>query len=234
MSSVASSTSTSRLTSTNIILLQNLIKRDPESYREEFLQQLNHYATIRDIFLLSEQANTGSSEQQQQLDLLNDDESVPTNTNANFSTKNIDNQIVTDFAELIGFIASVCQCYPKETENFPLELKTLIIDYYSILNWELKEKIIVSLTMMKNKKFITPELLIGVFFPILLKPVTLADATHSKLIKTICYDNLVQLLRNANNLKGKKKDVRLNKATQALCFNMLENGGKEKLYGLVS
>ncbi|CAI8500914.1 unnamed protein product [Hanseniaspora opuntiae] len=175
-------------------------------------------------------ANTGSSEQQQQLDLLNDDESVPTNTNANFSTKNIDNQIVTDFAELIGFIASVCQCYPKETENFPLELKTLIIDYYSILNWELKEKIIVSLTMMKNKKFITPELLIGVFFPILLKPVTLADATHSKLIKTICYDNLVQLLRNANNLKGKKKDVRLNKATQALCFNMLENGGKEALW----
>lgn len=230
MSSVASSTSTSRLTSTNIILLQNLIKRDPESYREEFLQQLNHYVTIRDIFLLSEQANTGSSEQQQQLDLLNDDESVPTNTNANFSTKNIDNQIVTDFAELIGFIASVCQCYPKETENFPLELKTLIIDYYSILNWELKEKIIVSLTMMKNKKFITPELLIGVFFPILLKPVTLADATHSKLIKTICYDNLVQLLRNANNLKGKKKDVRLNKATQALCFNMLENGGKEALW----
>lgn len=230
MSSVASSTSTSRLTSTNIILLQNLIKRDPESYREEFLQQLNHYATIRDIFLLSEQANTGSSEQQQQLDLLNDDESVPTNTNANFSTKNIDNQIVTDFAELIGFIASVCQCYPKETENFPLELRTLIIDYYSILNWELKEKIIVSLTMMKNKKFITPELLIGVFFPILLKPVTLADATHSKLIKTICYDNLVQLLRNANNLKGKKKDVRLNKATQALCFNMLENGGKEALW----
>lgn len=229
MSSVASSTSTSRLTSTNIILLQNLIKRDPESYREEFLQQLNHYATIRDIFLLSEQANTGSSEQQQ-LDLLNDDESVPTKTNANFSTKNIDNQIVTDFAELIGFIASVCQCYPKETENFPLELKTLIIDYYTILNWELKEKIIVSLTMMKNKKFITPELLIGVFFPILLKPVTLADATHSKLIKTICYDNLVQLLRNANNLKGKKKDVRLNKATQALCFNMLENGGKEALW----
>ncbi|GMM39946.1 hypothetical protein FOG50_02161 [Hanseniaspora uvarum] len=232
MSTVANSTSTSRLTSTNIILLQNLIKRDPDSYREEFLQQLNHYATIRDIFLLSEQTNSGSSEQQQQLDLLNDDDEQPvaTNVNTNFSTKNIDNQIVTDFAELIGFIASVCQCYPKETETFPLELKTLVIDYYSILNWELKEKIIISLTMMKNKKFITPELLIGIFFPILLKPVTLADATHSKLIKTICYDNLVQLLRNANNLKGKKKDVKLNKATQALCFNMLENGGKEALW----
>lgn len=235
MSSLANSTSTSRLTSTNIILLQNLIKRDPESYREEFLQQLNHYGTIRDIFLLSESTNSGSTEQQQQLDIMNDDDDEDNNANMantnnnNFSTKNIDTQIVSDFTELIGFIASVCQCYPKDTADFPLELKTLIIEYYSILNWELKEKIIVSLTMMKNKKFITAELLIGIFFPVLLKPVTLADSTHSKFIKKICYENLVQLLRNANN-KGKKKDIKLNKVTQALCFNMLENGGKEALW----
>lgn len=235
MATLANNQSTSRLTSTNIILLQNLIKRDPESYRDEFLQQLNHYGTIRDIFLLSESTNTGSTEQQQQLDIMNDydEDSASVNgvvaTNNNFSTKSIDTQIVTDFTELIGFISSVCQCYPKETANFPLELKTLLIEYYSILNWELKEKIIVSLTMMKNKKFITAELLIGIFFPVLLKPVTLTDSTHSKLIKKVCYENLVQLLRNANN-KGKKKDIKLNKVTQALCFNMLENGGKEALW----
>lgn len=235
MATLANNTSTSRLTSTNIILLQNLIKRDPDSYRDEFLQQLNHYGTIRDIFLLSESTNTGSTEQQQQLDIMNDYEDDAASSNAlastsnNFSTKSIDTQIVTDFTELIGFISSVCQCYPKETANFPLELKTLLIEYYSILNWELKEKIIVSLTMMKNKKFITAELLIGIFFPVLLKPVTLTDSMHSKLIKKICYENLVQLLRNANN-KGKKKDVKLNKVTQALCFNMLENGGKEALW----
>ncbi|XBW36917.1 hypothetical protein QEN19_002496 [Hanseniaspora menglaensis] len=232
MATLANNTSTSRLTSTNIILLQNLIKRDPDSYRDEFMQQLNHYGTIRDIFLLSESTNNGSSEQQQQLDIMNDDDDENDITGAknnSFSTKNIDTQIVSDFAELIGFISSVCQCYPKETANFPLELKTLLIEYYSILNWELKEKIIVSLSMMKNKKFITPEVLIGIFFPVLLKPVTLTDGAHSKLIKKICYENLVQLLRNANN-KGKKKDIKLNKVTQALCFNMLENGGKEAVW----
>ncbi|XP_015187551.1 PREDICTED: protein SDA1 homolog [Polistes dominula] len=37
----------------NIPQLQNLIKRDPESYKEEFLQQYLHYKTTLDIFSLS-------------------------------------------------------------------------------------------------------------------------------------------------------------------------------------
>jgi protein SDA1 len=35
---------------TNIALLQNLIRRDPSSYKEEFLLQLRHYQSLRDIF----------------------------------------------------------------------------------------------------------------------------------------------------------------------------------------
>lgn len=35
---------------TNLLSLQNLLKRDPPSYREEFLQQLNHYQTTLLIF----------------------------------------------------------------------------------------------------------------------------------------------------------------------------------------
>ncbi|GMM34340.1 Sda1 protein [Saccharomycopsis crataegensis] len=38
---------------TNIILLQNLVKRDPLSYREEFLQQYAHYESLRDILMAS-------------------------------------------------------------------------------------------------------------------------------------------------------------------------------------
>jgi protein SDA1 len=42
----------------NLPQLQNLIKRDPVSYKEEFLQQWNHYSSIRQIFQInpSEQA----------------------------------------------------------------------------------------------------------------------------------------------------------------------------------
>ncbi|KAJ7582468.1 SDA1-domain-containing protein [Mycena floridula] len=41
------------LLTSNLPQLQNLIKRDPESYREEFLQQWNHYNSIRQIFALN-------------------------------------------------------------------------------------------------------------------------------------------------------------------------------------
>ncbi|KAI0272597.1 SDA1-domain-containing protein [Gloeopeniophorella convolvens] len=39
------------LRTSNLPQLQNLIKRDPASYKEEFLQQWNHYNSIRQIFL---------------------------------------------------------------------------------------------------------------------------------------------------------------------------------------
>jgi protein SDA1 len=38
------------LRTSNIPQLQNLIKRDPVSYKEEFLQQWNHYNSTRQIF----------------------------------------------------------------------------------------------------------------------------------------------------------------------------------------
>jgi protein SDA1 len=37
--------------SANLPQLQNLIKRDSAAYREEFLQQWNHYQSTREIFL---------------------------------------------------------------------------------------------------------------------------------------------------------------------------------------
>ena len=41
------------LLTSNLPQLQNLIKRDPSAYKEECLQQWNHYNSIRQIFLLN-------------------------------------------------------------------------------------------------------------------------------------------------------------------------------------
>ena len=38
------------LLTSNLPQLQNLIKRDPAAYKEEFLQQWNHYNSVRQIF----------------------------------------------------------------------------------------------------------------------------------------------------------------------------------------
>lgn len=37
----------------NLPQLQNLIKRDAESYKEEFLQQLRHFDSLLQVFELS-------------------------------------------------------------------------------------------------------------------------------------------------------------------------------------
>lgn len=37
----------------NLPQLQNLIKREPESYREEFLQQYQHYQSVLEVFQLA-------------------------------------------------------------------------------------------------------------------------------------------------------------------------------------
>jgi len=41
------------LLTSNLPQLQNLIKRDPAAYREEFMQQWNHYNSIRQIFKIN-------------------------------------------------------------------------------------------------------------------------------------------------------------------------------------
>lgn len=37
----------------NLPQLQNLIKRDPASYKEEFMQQYNHYLSLLEVFRLN-------------------------------------------------------------------------------------------------------------------------------------------------------------------------------------
>ncbi|KAI0371821.1 actin cytoskeleton organization and cell cycle progression protein [Pilatotrama ljubarskyi] len=45
------------LLTSNLPQLQNLIKRDPPAYKEEFLQQWNHYNSIRQIFQINPDEN---------------------------------------------------------------------------------------------------------------------------------------------------------------------------------
>lgn len=41
----------------NLPQLQNLIKRDPESYKEEFLQQYTHFLSVVELFRLTPAEN---------------------------------------------------------------------------------------------------------------------------------------------------------------------------------
>ncbi|CUM62903.1 uncharacterized protein PRCAT00000462001 [Priceomyces carsonii] len=179
---------------TNIILLQNVVRRDPESYYDEFLQQYSHYESLRDIYLLNPSGTNGAS-----------------------------------FAELIGFITAVCNCYPKETATFPEELKSILINNHRDLSPELREKIILCLTMLRNKGIISSESLIQTIFPILTtysKGVA-SNGQHVKALRQQIYSTLISLLKSVNT---GAKNQKLNRSTQALLFNLLEQRDSQGLW----
>lgn len=183
---------------TNIILLQNVVRRDPESYHEEFLQQYAHYESLRDIFLLNPSASDKGE----------------------------------NFAELIGFVSAVCSCYPKETVNFPNELKEILLNNHRNLSPDLREKIISCLTMLRNKDVILAESLIQTIFPLLTaygvsSQTPVNSAEHVKQLRHQIYSTLISLLKSVNT---GAKNQKLNRSTQALLFNLLEQRGPQGLW----
>lgn len=180
---------------TNIILLQNVVRRDPESYHEEFLQQYSHYESLRDIFLM----NPAGADK------------------------------TTEFGELIGFMTAVCNLYPKETATFPDDLRQLLTNNHRDLTPELREKIIHCLTMLRNKEVISAEELIQTIFP-LLTSYSSANSTpgqHAKQLRRQVYSTLIALLKSVNT---GAKNQKLNRSTQALLFNLLEQRDAQGLW----
>lgn len=178
---------------TNIILLQNVVKRDPESYHEEFLQQFSHYESLRDIFL-----------------------TTPDSSN------------VQEFSDLIGFMSAVCNCYPKETEKFPDDLRSLLVNNHKSLSPELREKIIQCLTMLRNKGIISAEYLIQTIFPLLTAYGNSSVAgQHAKNLRKQIYSTLISLLKAVNT---GAKNQKINRSTQALLFNLLEQRDNQGLW----
>lgn len=177
---------------TNIILLQNVVRRDPESYHEEFLQQFSHYESLRDLYLIN-----------------------PTGVDANSTT---------EFIDLIGFMSAVCNCYPKETANFPNELKEILLNNHRDLTPELREKIIQCLTMLRNKDIISAEMLIQTIFPLL---ITSNAGQQVKQMRKQIYSTLIALLKSVNT---GTKNQKLSRSTQALLFNLLEQRDNQGLW----
>lgn len=174
---------------TNIILLQNVVRRDPGSYHEEFLQQYSHYESLRDIFLMNPSPDQG-----------------------------------TEFGELIGFVSAVCNCYPKETKNFPEELRNILLNNHRDLTPDLREKIIQCLTMLRNKNIITAETLISTLFPLLRAYSSSAQnastsSQNAKAVRRQIYSTLISLLKAMNT---GAKNQKINRMTQALLFELLE------------
>ncbi|KAI5788925.1 SDA1-domain-containing protein [Peziza echinospora] len=169
---------------TNLPMLQNLIRRDPPSYEDEFLLQYRHYESQRDIFMTTASAT------------------------------DTDNTVADKFSELVGFMAQVANCYPTHTKNFPNDLAQLLLQNHASFHPDLREKLVQSLVLLRNKDVITSSELLKVLFPIL-------TVTKAKALRGQIYTTIISEMRNAN---AKAKNHRLNKTVQTVLFNLVESG----------
>lgn len=139
------------LLTSNLPQLQNLIKRDPISYREEFLTQYNHYLSLLRLL------------QHSPLAFSNDSGTAGDGTiksSSNSSTSNGQH-----FRELVTFISQVAQCYPEETKTFPKELGDLLMEDGKIggsggargIGNDTRRSIVQNLVMLRNKGVTTSQ-----------------------------------------------------------------------------
>ncbi|CCU75104.1 SDA1 domain-containing protein [Blumeria hordei DH14] len=118
---------------------------------------------------------------------------------------------ITSFHDLIDFVAHVAECFPRETVEFPGDLKKILTTHHAQLESELREKIVGSLVLLKRKNVINSAELLDTLLPILLK-------TPSKTLRTVLYQKILSDLRNSNS---KSTNHPLNRSMQTTLHNLL-------------
>ncbi|KAL3424673.1 SDA1 domain-containing protein [Phlyctema vagabunda] len=118
---------------------------------------------------------------------------------------------IVSFRDLIDFVAHCADCFPKETEEFPDNLKTILTLHHAELESELREKIVGSLVLLRRKEIIDSSYLLNTLFPILV-------ATPSKTLRSLLFSKILADLRTSNS---KTTNHKLNRTIQTALYNLL-------------
>ncbi|KAF2874010.1 SDA1-domain-containing protein [Massariosphaeria phaeospora] len=159
--------------------LRNRIKRDPPSYRDDFLAQFLQWESLRELFL--QNPSTG------------------------------DDAGLVSLRDLIEFISHTADCYPSVTAKFPGDLQHILQAHHEDLDPELREKIVGSLVLLRNKDVIDSPTLLNTLFPILV-------STPSKALRTLLFTKILSDLRSSN---AKSTNHKLNSTIQTVLYNLV-------------
>jgi protein SDA1 len=141
---------------------------------------------------------------------------------------------IISLRDLIDFISHVADCYPDIVKDFPQQLMDMLMQHHSVLEPELREKIVGSLVLLRKKEIIdsiTYEFalvqnlsmrsfadlqyfnsrLLHTLFPILV-------STSSKTLRQLLFQKIISDLRASNS---KAINHKLNRTMQAVLFNLV-------------
>ena len=185
------------LNADNLPALQNLLKRQPEAYVEEFTAQWNHYQSLRSIFASD-------------LDASN----LGIGVGIAAPGVRINKDQASKFVSLISFVTQLAPSYPDITRDLPSHLSDLLLNHHSALSPEIRASCLRSLILLRNRDVITSEQLLQTLFPLL-------SVTTSASVRTAVQATILQDIKNAN---AKSKNHRLNRVVQGLLFGIVQKG----------
>ncbi|UZJ54508.1 hypothetical protein CBS101457_003828 [Exobasidium rhododendri] len=192
------------LNASNLPALQNLIKRDPASYTEEFRSQWNHYESLRRIYasISGTDGNIGIGGGSAEGGV------------ADAGGRGLTKEQEDKFVALLAFVTQLAPSYPEMTSPLFQQLSTLLLEHHSTIGREVRSASVRSLVLMRNRDVITGEQLLKTLFPLLL-------ASPSSSLRSLLHHTITTDLRNAN---AKSKNHSLNRVVQGLLFSVVEVG----------
>lgn len=158
------------LNADNLPALQNLLKRQPEAYVEEFTAQWNHYQSLRSIFASDLDAG---------------------NLGVASTGIRINKDQASKFVSLISFVTQLAPSYPEITRDLPQHLSDLLLNHHSALSPDIRASCLRSLILLRNRDVITSEELLQTLFPLL-------SVTTSAAVRTSVQATILQDIKNAN------------------------------------
>ncbi|KAF2442882.1 SDA1-domain-containing protein [Karstenula rhodostoma CBS 690.94] len=123
--------------------------------------------------------------------------------------------------DLIDFVAHTADCYPKAAAPFADDLIQILSLHHDELQADLRDKMVSSLVLLRNKDLIDSATLLNTLFPILV-------STHSKSLRALLFQKIISDLRSSN---VKATNHRLNRTIQTVLFNLLTSD-RESTKGL--
>ncbi|PWN29710.1 SDA1-domain-containing protein [Jaminaea rosea] len=191
------------LNTSNLPALQNLLKRDPDAYTEEFKQQWNHYQSIRAIYA----ANIGAA-----------DAFGPSGSSTAAATgSRLAKEHEDRFRELLAFVTQLVPSYPTITAGFSKDLADLLLKHHASLSPDLRHSAVRSLVLLRNRDVIDSEEMLRTLFPLL-------SISTSSSLRSLIQSTILSDVKSANL---KTKNHRLNRVVQGLLFGVVEQGMKD-------
>lgn len=196
------------LNASNLPALQNLLKRDPAAYTDEFRAQWNHYESLRRIYAgdlgLGDQAGSAAG--------AGATASVGAGRGEGQAKASKEHE--ERFVALLAFVTQLAPSYPELTSPLFSHISSLLVDHHASIGREVRSACVRSLVLLRNREVISSEQLLRTLFPLLL-------ASPSSSLRSLLQRTITTDLRNAN---AKAKNHQLNRVVQGLLFGVVEVG----------